>query len=257
MQVRIAVCCKQVPDTSARLRVDPGSFEPHRAGLLPVLNPYDEFALEGALRLRDQGYEVEIVLVTLTAEAVDETLFHGLAMGADRAIVLRLPAGTRPEPAAAAQTLAAAIEPLAADLIFCGERAVDDDAAQVGPAVAEALGIPQICGAEWVELEPEASRIRARCRRPSAAEVYSADLPCLVSFLRGESLPRYPSVDDVFSAGDKPVETREVPVVDSGSMRRGALLAPRETRAGRTLEGEPASTVEELLGDPDGMLSFL
>ena len=255
--MRIIVCFKQVPDTSARLRVEPGSLEPHRAGLLPVVNPYDEFALEEALRLRDSGHEAEIILLTLVAEAVDESIFHGLAMGADRAIVLRLPAGTASAPLVTTRILAAEIEPLRPDLIFCGERAVDDDAAQVGPGLAEMLNLPQICGAERAEVDETGRMIRARCRRPSAGEVFTSDLPCLVSFVRGESLPRYPSLDDVFNAGDKPVETREITPADAEPPQRVALLAPRETRAGRTIEGEPEDAVEQLLSDPDGMVSFL
>lgn len=255
--MRIFVCFKQVPDTSTRLRVEPGSLEPHRAGLLPVMNPYDEFALEEALRLRDQGHEVEIVLVTLVAEVVDETLFHGLAMGADRAVVLRLPTGTSATPLTTTRLLAEAIDPLHLDLVFCGERAVDDDAAQVGPRLAETLGIPQICGAERAEIDDSGRTIRARCRRPNATEIIASDLPCVVSFVRGETLPRYPSLNDVFSVGEKPVETREVIADGPRNPLRTALLAPLETRAGRRIEGEPTDTVAELLGDPDGLASFL
>lgn len=255
--MRLAVCFKQVPDTSARLRVEPGALEPHRGGLLPVVNPYDEFALEAAMGLEDRGHDLEIVLFTLAAEEVEESVFHGLAIGADRAVVLRPTAGAAPGPAGTARILATAIAPWRPDLVFCGERAVDDDAAQVGPLLAETLGLPQICGAERVELDTEARRLTAVCRRPGWSERLDCELPCLVTFVRGEKLPRYPSLDDVLGAGEKPVEIREVDPGEPAALRRVALAAPRETRAGRVIAAEPRDAVQELLGDPDGLASFL
>lgn len=255
--MRLLVCFKQVPDTSARLRVETGQLEPHRASLLPVVNPYDEFALEEALRQRDQGYEAEIILLTVATEPVDESVFHGLAMGADRAIVLELPPEAPTTPAVVARVLAAAIAPLEPDLVFCGERAVDDDAAQVGPLLAESLGMPQICGAERVDIDRERQSLTATCRRSRSSERLASELPCLVSFVRGESLPRYPSLDDVLGAGEKPVETREVSPAEAPGLVRVALSAPRETRIGEKITGEPHDAVKRLLGDPDGLASFL
>ena len=257
LPMRIVVCVKQVPDTSVRLRVDPGSLDPHRTGLLPVANPSDEVALEAALRLRVQGHELEIILLTLAAEAVDDTVFHGLAMGADRAVVLRLPTGTMPAAHDSTGPLTAELDSLRPELVFCGERAIDDDAAQVGPGLAERLGIPQICGAETAEIDADDRTIRVRCRGPRATEVFTADFPCLVTFVRGQCLPRYPSLDDVFTAGDKPVELRPLPPPERRSPRRVGLAAPRDTRAGRMIEGDPADAIHQLLSDPDGLVSFL
>jgi len=258
--MRLIVCFKQVPDTSSRLRVEPGELEPHCVGLLPVVNPYDEFALEAAVQQRDRGHEIEIILLTLASEPVDESVFHCLAMGADRAIVLELTGGASAGAvgsSGAVKLLAAAIEPLRPDLVFCGERSVDDDAAQVGPLIAERLGMPQICGAERVEIDGHRRRLRATCRRPRESEVYRCEVPCLVSFVRGEHLPRYPSLDAVLSAGEKPVETRQVALDRPAGLVRVSLAAPRETRAGKRIAGEPLQAVQQLLGDPDGLASFL
>lgn len=255
--MRLVVCFKQVPDTSGRLRVDPGELQPHRGGLLPVVNPYDEFALEEAMRQRDRGHEVEIVLLTLAAEPVDESVFHCLSVGADRAVVLELPPGAPAAPSEAARLLAGAIAPLRPDLVFCGERAVDDDAAQVGPLIAERLGIPQICGAERVEIDGGQRHLEAVCRRPGLSERYRCALPCLVSFVRGERLPRYPSLDDVMASEAKEVETRGAVSDAPPGLSRVALAAPRETRAGLVIVEDARGAVERLLGDPNGLASFL
>jgi len=301
--MRLIVALKQVPDTSAALRVLPGALEPHAPGVPPVVNPFDEFALEAALRLRERGRDGEVVLLTLAAGPVEESVFHGLAMGADRAIVLRLPRGASPDALATGELLAAAAAELSFDAIFCGERAVDDDAAQVGPTLAERLGLPFIGGAEEVlareawaggaragemgsgearaegaraeevlarearaegarageagpgEARAEGARaegqgrlLHARCRRGESAAILRAELPCVVSFVRGPELPRYASLDGIFSAGGKPVEYRDVPFDAAANRTLRVALAPAfEERAGETVPGAPAEVAVDWL----------
>jgi electron transfer flavoprotein beta subunit len=246
--MRVIVALKQVPDTSATLRAPPGALEPHAPGVPPVVNPYDEFALEAALRIRERAGEGEVVLLTLAADPVEETVFHGLAMGAERAVVLRLPRGSAPDALAAGELLACAAREISFDAIFCGERAVDDDAAQVGPTLAERLGLPLMGGAEEVWSEESGRSLRARCRRGEGAAILRADLPCVVSFVRGPELPRYPSLDDIFAAGGKPVELRDVVYHASLSRtRRVALAPPFEERAGETVSGTPVDDAVEWL----------
>ena len=89
--MRVCVLVKQVPDTSVRLQVAAGGLEPQASGYLPVFNPYDEFALEAALLLREAAGTGEVVLASLCVESAEETIFHGLAMGADRAVAAEWP----------------------------------------------------------------------------------------------------------------------------------------------------------------------
>jgi electron transfer flavoprotein beta subunit len=246
--MRVIVALKQVPDTSAALKVLPGQLEPHAPGVPPVVNPFDEFALEAALRLRERSGRGEVVLLTLAAEPVEEAIFHGLAMGADRAVVLRLPRGAAPDAQASASLLAVAARELTFDALFCGERAVDDDAAQVGPAIAEKLGLPFAGWAEDAWSDEEGRHLLARCRRGDAAAVLRASMPCVASFVRGRDLPRYASLDGIFNAASKPVETRDVPF-DAEANRAGrvALAPPFEERAGETVPGTPPEQAVEWL----------
>lgn len=245
--MRFVVCIKQVPDTAARLTVAPGALEPTLTGVVPVVNPFDEFALEEALRLRAIAGG-EVVLLTLAREPVEETVFHGLAMGADRAVVLDAagapPAGSR----ATGRLLADAARALEPTLVLCGEQAVDDDGHAVGAILADTLHVPQIAGVERVDIDADGTGLRARCRRGTAVVFYASPLPAVVSCIRGPQLPRYPTLDGIFEAGAKPIDVRHVrPEPDRSAARRTALVAPAEERAGELLAGDPAGLVEPLL----------
>lgn len=243
--MRIVVCVKQVPDTAARLEVRPGSLRPHLAGIVGVISPFDEFALEEALRLR--GDDGEVIALTLATEPVDETVFHVLAMGADRAVVLDAQGGAQPDVRSAAALLADAARSLGPDLLLCGERAVDDEMGAVAAAIAEALSVPQATGVERIDLHPHGRTVRARCRRGATVEVHALPIPAVFSCVRGERLPRYPTMDNIFDAGMKPVETRRVRCEASASMRRVALTIPGDDRAAEMLAGDAHESAAALV----------
>ncbi|MFH2203844.1 MAG: hypothetical protein ABIJ96_12055 [Elusimicrobiota bacterium] len=254
--MRLVVCAKQVPETSAVLKVSAGALDPQPGGFLPAMNPYDEFALEAALRLREGTGSGEIVLLTATSEPVEEMIFHGLAMGADRAVVLDMPPGRRPDPLATGRLLARELRELRPDIVLCGERAVDDDAAQVGAVIAEELSFPQIAGVESVELNAAMSALRARSRRGPALQVYACPLPCVLTFARGPELPRYPSLEAIQSAAEKRVERR---FCDPGEnvVERVELFAADEERGGELIRGAAEKAVELLLDRIDSRTDVL
>lgn len=243
--MRIAVCVKQVPDTAAPLEVRPGLLRPHLVGVVPAINPFDEFALEEALRLRDL-HGGEVVLLTVAHESVDDTIFNGLAMGADRATVVDVSPGEAPDARGIAVLLADEIRALESELVLCGERAVDDDAGVVGAMIGEFLNVPLVTGAERIDWDPATNTIRVRSRRTIGIALYDAPLPTVVTCVRGDALPRYATMDGIFEAGMKRVElqhgTRNIPMARG---RRVALSQPREVRAGEMIAGE--DVVERLL----------
>jgi electron transfer flavoprotein beta subunit len=246
--MRVCVLVKQVLDTSVRLQVASNGLEPLASGCLPVFNPYDEFALEAALLLREAAGKGEVVLASLCAESAEETLFHGLAMGADRAVAADWPGTGRPSLLQTGLLLAGLVRDIGPDLVFCGERAADDDAAQVGPIVAEALGWPGVCGVETAELAERGRSLRLRCSRGGDFHSVSCPLPAVASFLRGPQLPRYPSMAGIFSAKTKPVARVRVAAPGAGAARRVGLCAPREERARELLAGTPGEAAAALAG---------
>jgi electron transfer flavoprotein beta subunit len=238
--VKIVVCLKRVPDTAARIRIadDGRSIDP--TGLKFIISPYDEFALEAALRLRDSGQQVEIVAVTVGASEAAEQLRAALAMGADSGALLRADA---PEGLAVARVLAAQLPGLSADLLLFGMKAADDDAQQVGPMTAELLGLP--CVGVVSELALEEGRVTCHREVEGGVEIMEAPLPAVVTMTKGPYEPRYPSLKGIMAAKRKPIEEKLV-ASEAVPARLRSLEYPPERPAGRIV-GQGADAVPELV----------
>lgn len=206
------VCIKRVPDTEARIRIAPDGRGIDESGLKFVMNPYDEYALEEALRLKESAGEGQVTAITVGPEEARETLRSALAMGADDGVLLRS-AGSW-DGLAVARALADEIGGRDFDLVLFGKQAVDDDNLQVPAMVAQMLGLP--CASVVVELSMENGRATARREVEGGHEIVEFDLPGVVAAQKGLNEPRYPSLKGIMAAKRKPLEEKEV-----------ALRAPR------------------------------
>jgi len=236
-----AVCVKQVPDTETRVKVaaDGRSFDP--AGVTWVLNPYDEYAVEQALRVREQQGG-EIVAVSVGGAVVPTALRNVLALGADRAVHLRTDRPA-PDPLAVARALASAIRDLGAGLIWFGKQAVDDDQAQVGPMVAELLGLP--CATMAASFALEGDRVTVEREVEGGREVVELALPAVITAEKGLNEPRYASLRGIMAAKKKTIEERPADLGEP-NLEVVALELPPPRAAGRIV-GEGAGAVAELL----------
>ncbi len=236
------VCIKQVADTETRVKVaaDGRSLDP--AGVTWILNPYDEFAVEQALRVREQEGAGEVVVVALGGAGVATTLRNALAMGADRAIHLRSDA-VWPDGLTVATALAEAIRPLAAHIVWCGRQAVDDDAAQVGPMLAEKLGLP--CVTSIATFERTGDTVRAARDIEGGREIVELTLPAVITTDKGLNEPRYASLKGIMAAKKKPLEERPV-AADAPRLEVVSLELPAARGAGRIV-GQGAAAVPELV----------
>jgi electron transfer flavoprotein beta subunit len=245
--MRIVVCMKQVTDTATRLETHGGAVRPFSNGVPGVVNPFDEFALEAALQLREV-VGGEVIILSLATGSAEETIFHGLAMGADSAHVVAIPEDTMLDSFATASLLVDALRTLNADIICCGERAVDGEAAQVPSAIAELLDLAVATGVEHMEFKREDGALTVRCRIDSGVEFNVLSLPCVCSFVRGDHVPRYPSLDAIFDAGGKPVvEVAAMMPISKMKIRRVALVAQDDVRTAEKICGEAVHSVDTLL----------
>jgi electron transfer flavoprotein beta subunit len=238
--VKIVVCIKRVPDTESRVRIGADGVSIDAAGVKYIISPYDEYALEAALRLRDAtGGEVVVVSVGEAASA--EQLRSALAMGADRALLLK--GEVTQDGLATARALAAALEGEGADLILLGAKAADDDQQQVGPMLAELLDRPCVTVASALEME--AGAIVAHREVEGGIEIVEAPLPAVLTITKGEHEPRYPSLKGIMAAKKKPLEERDAQLGPSRIRIRGLALPP-ERPPGRIV-GNGVDAVPELV----------
>ncbi len=249
--MNIVVCVKQVPDTEApiRIRADGGGIE--ESGLNFVINYYDEHGVEEALRIRERAGGSVTVVGAGPARAA-EGLRAGLAMGADQAVHVHDPALDGADHIALARVLAAAIAQIPHDLVLCGKLATDDNAAIVGPAIAEFLGLPQATAVTKLELGEGAATAHREVE--GAVEVLHVSLPAVVTVERGINEPRYPSLPGIMKAKRTPITVKTLADLglDAGSVGTArvellGLVPPPKRQAGRILEGEPADVVRELV----------
>ena len=236
------VCIKQVPDTETRVKVGADGKTLDPAGVTWVLNPYDEYAVEEALRIREKQGAGEVVAVALGGAGVQTTLRNALALGADRAIHLKSDTHA-PDPLAVARALAAELGGLQADLIWFGKQAVDDDQAQVGPMVAELLELP--CATAIARLELEGTRASIEREIEGGREIVELVLPAVLTADKGLNEPRYASLKGIMAAKKKTIDEKPA-ALGEPRLERVALELPAPRRAGRIV-GQGVEALPELL----------
>lgn len=239
--MKIIVCLKRVPDTESRIRVAGDGASIDAAGVKYIISPYDEYALETALRLKEAGGGGEVVAVSVGEPSAGEQLRSALAMGADRAILLR--GTTSQDGLVTAKALAAALGEEDADLVLLGAKAADDDQQQVGPMLAELLDRPCVTVVAHVDIEDGA--LVAHREIEGGVEIVEAPLPAVLTITKGEHEPRYPSLKGIMAAKKKPLEEKDAQIAGSRIHVRGFQLPP-ERPAGRIV-GNGADAVPELV----------
>lgn len=233
------VCIKRVPDTETRIKIseDGKSIDP--AGIKYVVSPYDEFAVEAALQLKESRGEGEVVVVTVGESAAGEQLRSALAMGADRAVLLK--AQATQDGLATAKALAAELKDAGADLILFGMKAVDDDQQQVGPMVAELLGLP--CVTVVGQFEVQDGKVVCHREVEGGTEVVEAPLPAVLTITKGKYEPRYASLKGIMAAKKKPLEEKDAQMAES-RVRVQSLSYPAERPEGRIVGTGPDAVPE-------------
>ncbi len=199
--MKIVVCIKQVPDTKGGVKFNPdGTLD--RAAMLAIMNPDDKAGLEAALRIKDET-GAEVTVLTMGLPKADDVLREAMAMGADNAILVtdRVLGGA--DTWATSSTIAAALKNIDYDLIITGRQAIDGDTAQVGPQIAEHLGVPVISYAEDLKIEGDSVIVKRQYE--DRYHELKAKMPCLVTALSELNVPRYMTPGGIFDAYEKEV----------------------------------------------------
>jgi electron transfer flavoprotein beta subunit len=241
--MNLAVFLKRVPDTTAKIKIaaDGRSIDPQ--GVEWAISPYDELAIELALRLREKAGG-EVVGFTVDPDGSDVALRKALAIGIDKGVLVR--GGTNFDSSATAQILAAVLGARKFDVLLFGKQAIDDDAFQVPTMVAHLLGYPRVNLCTSFEVEGT----RAKCRRQieGGEESIELSLPCVVSIQKGVNGihdKRYPSMKGIMAAKTKPVETLPAPAFEP-TLEIVKLEMPPDRPPGRIV-GKGVEAVPELV----------
>ncbi len=253
--MNIVVLAKQVPNTS-EVRIDPKTGNLIREGVESIINPEDRHALELALRIKDSEGGQVTVLSMGPPQAI-EVICECLATGADRGILLTDKAFAGADTWATSTTLGLALRRVGEfDLILAGRQAVDGDTAQIGPQVAEFLGIPQLTYVS--KLEVRQGTVIAERTLEDGCERIEAPTPVLVTVLASLNEPRHPTVSGILGAASEraPVEIWNASDIGAKALDVGFLgsltqvirtFTPKEARDTRHLEGSPALVAEQLI----------
>ena len=247
--MKIICLVKQVPDSEAKIKVKPETKDIDREGLNMVLNPYDEFAVEAAIKLKEAGTAESVTILTVGEKKAEEAIRTALAMGADSAIRVEDPAVNLKDPASVAAALAAAAKSVGADLILCGKQASDDDSSAVGLMVADMLGMP--CVNVVLKLAVADGKLTATREIEGGEETVECPLPAVITCTKGLNEPRYPSLPGIMKAKRKPLDVKAGADIGlSGADARTEITAlnPPPARAeGKKFEGDAAEITAKVV----------
>jgi electron transfer flavoprotein beta subunit len=202
--VKVAVLVKEVPEASARTRIDSGTLRLDRSGAA-ALNPFDAHALEEALRIREADGDGEVVAIMMAPSSAADSLRKALAIGADRAVHVVDDALAGSDLVATARALAKAIAREEPDLVLLGQQGGDSDGAVLWSALAELLRLPVVSQAASLELA--GGKAKAKRQTEYGYDVIEASLPCVVAVSDAINEPRYPSLKGIMGAKKKPFDT--------------------------------------------------
>jgi electron transfer flavoprotein beta subunit len=245
--MNMIVIMKQTLDTEEKITIENGQIVKENVEL--IINPYDEYAVEEAVKLKEE-HGGEVTVITVGSSEAESALRSALAMGADQAVLIE----NEDQPLdeySIAKLLAAAIKDREYDIILGGNTSVDNGASQVGPRIAEELGIPHI--STITKLEINGGSVKAERDAEGDVEIIESTLPILVTAQQGLNEPRYPSLPGIMKAKKKPLERL---AIEDLSVSKDDLKAKSETldhylppkkETGRILKGDLQAQVKELV----------
>lgn len=252
--MEIIVCIKQVPDTG-NIKINPQTNTLVREGVPSIINPFDMYALEEGVRIREK-MGGRVTAITMGPPQAESALREAISMGADSAILISDKSFSGADTLATSYTLARAIKKIGAfDIIICGKQAIDGDTAQVGPELAEVLKIPMVTYVRKIE-EIKSGTISVQRMMEDGYDIIESPLPLLITVVKEINIPRLPSLKGkmrarkeeivVWGINDLAGEKERFGLVGSPTWVK-RIFTPQERPSGRILSGEPTNIVDELL----------
>jgi electron transfer flavoprotein beta subunit len=252
--MHFVVCIKQVPDTTD-VRIDPKTNTLIREGVASIVNPFDMYAIEEAIRLKEKKGG-KVTVLTMGPPQAEAALREAISMGADQAILVSDRAFAGSDTWATSYTLSMALRKIGEfDVILCGKQASDGDTAQVGPGIAAHLDIPQVTYVRKIE-EVDEKRIVAERLLENGYEVIESPLPCLLTVVKEINEPRLPSLKGKMAAKKAQIPVWKAQDIGADPKKLGLegsptkvvrIFTPPRRSGGEILTGEPEDVVPKLV----------
>ncbi len=251
--MKIVVCIKQVPDT-AEVRINPETNTLIRDGVPSIINPYDMHAIEAGLQIREKT-GASVTVITMGPPQAEAALREAISMGADDAALISDRAFAGSDTWATAYTLSRAVEHLGADIIICGKQAIDGDTAQVGPEMAEFLGIPHVAYVRRID-EVKDNAIVVQRLMDDGFDVVESSIPVLLTVVRELNVPRLPSLKGKMAAKKAQISKLSAADIkaDEGSLGlKGSptqvrnIFAPEAKKDRKMLTGTTEENIDTLV----------
>jgi len=248
--VKIAVCLKLVPATTADIRVAADGQSLQLAGVETIISPYDEYALEAALKLRESFPGSTIQAVTAGPDDAVKCLTHAFSLGVDSGVHIKAPSA---DARAAAKAIAALLKSSAPDVVLCGRQAIDDDQWLVPGAIGESLGMPHVTGISGLTMAPDGKSLKAIRRSEAGEETIEAFLPAVLSCDKGLNEPRAPTLKGRLDAKKKQPEIKapsDLGLSDADvapALKVTKYSPPPQKNPGKVISTPPAEAAAELV----------
>lgn len=252
--MEIVVCIKQVPETGD-IRINPQTNTLIREGVPSIANPFDMYALEEGIRIKERHGRT-VTVITMGPPQAESVLREAISMGADKAILVSDKRFSGADTLATSSTLAQGIKKIHSyDLIICGKQAIDGDTAQVGPELAEILGIPIVTYVRKIEEIHEGNIIVQRMME-DGYEVITTSLPALLTVVKEINIPRLPSLKGKMRARKEEIPVWNAEDIGGDPSSYGLsgsptwvvkIFSPEPRQSGKVLKGEPSQIVSELV----------
>lgn len=251
--MNLVVCAKQVPDTTAKKELVDG-FRLKREGVETVINPFDEYAIEEAIRQRD-AHGGDVVIVMMGPPSAEDTMRKGLAMGADRGVLISDPDLVGSDVWVTARALGATLGQMSFDVVLCGQESADARTGLLPGSLAEVLGLPLLTFAQKLEIEDGTVRIQRQA--PGGYQVVEAPVPALVGVVKAINEPRYPSLKGIMASKRKEITRKSMQDLGldqdqagfAGARTEVVAATPRPEKAQGQVIKEPPEVAARLIAD--------
>jgi electron transfer flavoprotein beta subunit len=248
--MKIVVLVKQTPDTETRIKLSGDNKSVESGDTKYIINPYDEFAIEEALKIKEKLGAGEVVIASFGDDKTKELIVKGLAMGADRGLLISNAGLENLDSLAVSKILAGAIKAENPSIVFCGKQAIDDDNMHVQTMVAELLGWPHVNVVTKLEISGQTAKAEREVEG-GQVEVYDVTLPAVFGAHKSLNTPRFASLPGIMKAKKKPFDTKAPGDfgVDGNSLKAKTVITgykyPPEKPKGKIFQGEPVEAMVE------------